>query len=199
MVGKKTFDILVSLGMERIESVQKTTLEKMKQILGETGVYIWNKSNAICNSEVSNYREQKSMSCERTFSETVSNKKILNAKLVKMVEELTFDLRKQKKYVSCVGIKIRYFDFETHTYQATLNYTNDDDDIIKTVSDLFFKSIKLNKSVRLVGVKFSNLSADSFQISLFDNSFEKQKLYKSLDIITTKFGISSISITETMH
>ena len=100
IVGKKTFDKLVSLGKERIESVQKTTLEKMKQILGETGVYIWKKSNAICNSKVRNYREQKSMSCERTFSETVSNKKILNAKLVKMVEELSFDLSKQIKYLS---------------------------------------------------------------------------------------------------
>jgi DNA polymerase-4 len=197
-VGKKTYETLVGYGIEKIGTIQQMSCDKMEQMLGETGIYIWKKSNGICNSQVVPTREQKSMSTERTFSENTSDPVFLKAKLMSMVSELCFDLRKDNKLTSCVAIKIRYSNFDTATFQTTIDYTSTDDYILKKVLELFHKNVTPHRALRLIGVKFSNLSDGEYQLNLFEDNSDKQKLYSALDNIRNKFGIKSIARAETL-
>ncbi len=50
----------------------------------------------------------------------VSDGRTLESILVSMTEELSSKLRRENKLASCLAIKIRYANFETHTQQEKM-------------------------------------------------------------------------------
>ena len=113
--------------------------------------------------------------------------------LVVMVDTLGFDLRKQKKVTGCITLKLKYSDFQTHTFQASIPYTASDDVLLRKVTELFMKNYNRRVLIRLIGVKFSNLVSGFNQINLFDDTEEKINLYSALDKIRMRFGESAIT------
>ena len=65
----------------------------------------------------------------------------LNQLLVSMVEKIAFELRKQEKLTSCVTVKIRYSNFDTHTLQKRIPYTSFDHVLADITKELFGKAI----------------------------------------------------------
>ena len=63
--------------------------------------------------------------------------------IVAMTENLAYQLRSGDKLTSCITVKIRYSDFNTHTLQARIPYTAADHLLIPKVNRLLF--LKLNK------------------------------------------------------
>ena len=118
---------------------------------------------------------------------------ILMAEIVRMVEKVCFELRKEEKVTGCVTIKLRYPDFETTSRQASIPYTSADDEIIPVAKALFHKLYKKGKPVRLLGVRLSNFSEDSVQANLFHDAERKNSLYKSLDDVKNRFGRNSVN------
>uniref|UniRef100_A0A0N5A7H7 IMS_C domain-containing protein n=1 Tax=Parastrongyloides trichosuri TaxID=131310 RepID=A0A0N5A7H7_PARTI len=105
--------------------------------MGENGVTIWNKANGNDNSLVVPYRDQKSMSKETTYEQDTIDMVVLKKTLIKMVDHLAFDLRKEKKLTGCITLKIRYSNFDTHTQQIKIPYTNSDKDLFNdTLEDI---------------------------------------------------------------
>jgi DNA polymerase-4 len=98
----------------------------------------------------------------------------------------------------CVAVKIRYPNFETTNKQTTIDYTLSDDVIIKEATTLFKKLWKKNEPVRLLGVRLSELTNQSFQGNLFDDVTEKSKLYKAVDDIKHRFGKTSLQKARTI-
>jgi DNA polymerase-4 len=92
----------------------------------------------------------------------------------------------------CVAVKIRYPDFETHTRQMAIPPTSYDDELIKVVKDLFGNLYKKNQLVRLVGVRFSELTLSSLQTDLFENRVRKANLYTAIDAVKLRFGKKSL-------
>ena len=109
-----------------------------------------------------------------------------------MIDGLAFDLRKQKKVAGCITIKLKYSDFQTHTFQATIPYTASDHVLLQKATELFSKNYNRRVLIRLIGVKFSNLVSGFNQINLFDDTEEKINLYSALDKIRLRFGENSI-------
>jgi len=58
-IGSKTYVVLSNMGIEKIESIQKMTLEQMRNTLGENGESLWRKANGINYSPVIPFHEQK--------------------------------------------------------------------------------------------------------------------------------------------
>ncbi|GEM_PF-2423330 len=82
-------------------------------------------------TEVQQYSERKSISSERTFEHDTADIKMLNTLISAMAEKLAFDLRKKHKLTSCITIKIRYYNFDTHTLQKQIPYTSFNHTLIK--------------------------------------------------------------------
>src|SRR5690625_7465591 len=95
----------------------------MRQVLGEKGVDIWKKASGIDQRRVLPFEEQKSMSKETTFEQDTIDIQLLRSVLLAMVDELAFELRQNRKLTSCVSVKIRYSNFDTHTRHITISFT----------------------------------------------------------------------------
>ncbi|MEI7802604.1 MAG: DNA polymerase IV, partial [Bacteroidota bacterium] len=89
---------------------------------------------------------------------------------------------------SCVTVKIRYSDFDTHTMQSRISYTSSDHTLIARVKELFDKLFQRRMLIRLVGVRFSHLVRGGYQINLFEDSESVIKLYQAMDRMKRRFG-----------
>ncbi len=187
-IGAKTFSMLTNAGITINETIQQMPMLAMQKILGDHGSSIWRKANGIDNNPVEPHGEQKSMSTETTFEKDTTDVAMLERTLIGMVDSLAFDLRQLKKVTGCVTVKLKYSDFETHTFQAGVPYTASDDVIVKKVKELFEKNYQRGNRLRLIGVKFSNLVSGFNQINLFDDTENTLNLYSTLDKIRLRFG-----------
>ena len=191
-IGEKTNSTLQKMGISKIETIQNMPMIAMQRVLQENGATIWRKANGIDKSPIEPFTEQKSMSKETTFDKDTTNAQQLQNVIVAMIDGLAFDLRKQKKVAGCITIKLKYSDFQTHTFQATIPYTASDHVLLQKATELFSKNYNRRVLIRLIGVKFSNLVSGFNQINLFDDTEEKINLYSALDKIRLRFGENSI-------
>jgi DNA polymerase-4 len=198
-VGKNTEQQLKNFGIYKIEDIAKNSIEFMEKYFGKWGESLWRKSNGIDNSEIETGWEQKSMSHENTFEEDKIDVAFLHSELVRLTEKTAYSLREDEKLTGCITVKIRYSDFETTSRQETIDYTSLDDKLIAKVKDLFNKSYQKGRSVRLLGVRFSQLISFTMQMSLFENNAEKLNLYKAVDDIKNQFGSKAVIKAVTSH
>lgn len=192
MVGEKTATQLYSMGVKTIKTLREVPPKLLTREFGKNGTILWNKANAIDETPVEPYHEQKSLSTERTFFEDTTDVQFLRAKLVHMTESLAFDLRKMQKLTACVTVKIRYSDFQTFTIQKHVHYTANDQMLLQVVKELFDRLYDRRVLVRMVGIRFSNLVQGSPQIALFDDTVENVSLCQAMDKIRNKFGNEAV-------
>jgi len=192
MVGKQSYTLLRNMGISKIQTLQEMEVFTMQRVLGENGVSIWKKANGIDTSPVVPFSEQKSMSKETTYQQDTIDMALLKKTLYAMVDALAFDLRKEKKLTGCITLKIRYSNFDTHTQQLRIPYTNSDKVIIEKVLELFKKLYSRRMLIRLIGIKFSNLIYGSYQVDLFNDTLEDISLMDAMDSIRKRYGASLI-------
>ena len=192
MVGEKSFTLLRNMGISKILTLQQMEVFTMRRVLGENGVTIWKKANGEDSSLVVPFREQKSMSKETTFESDTTDMERLKKTLIAMVDQLAFELRQEKKLTGCLTVKLRYSNFDTHTQQLKIPYTNSDRQITETILDLFKKLYSRRMLIRLIGIKFSNLITGSYQVDIFNDTQEDISLMAAMDRIRNKYGAASV-------
>ncbi len=198
MVGDKTYHLLRRMGVEKVRTVQEMPVELMERVLGKNGIAIWKKAQGIDNTPVVAWSERKSISTERTFEQDTTDVYNLKSILLAMAESLAYQLRSTNKLTSCVSVKVRYTDFQTHTRQKRIPYTSLDHTLIETVTDLFEKVYDRRVLVRLIGVRFSNLVGGSYQVKLFEDSFKMIKLYQAMDQVRKRYGQDAVKRAQGM-
>lgn len=191
-VGDKTYQILRSLGIDKVSVVQQMPVEMMMSALGVNGRTIWKRANGIDNPPLIPFHERKSISTERTFTKDTTDVKKLRTTIFAMAESLAYQLRRGDKLAACISVKIRYSDFNTYTKQLKIPYSSADHVIIPKILDLFDSLYQRRLLIRLVGVKFSHLVSGNYQINLFDDTEEMLSLYNAIDTIRGKYGELSI-------
>ena len=180
------------MGVAIIETLSAMPVEMMQRVLGDNGRSIWEKANGIDNSPVVPYTERKSISTETTFEKDTIDIVKINELLLTMVEGLAYDLRKQKKLTSCITVKIRYSNFDTHTKQLRIPYTASDDVLISKARELFKKLYERRMLIRLVGVRFSHLVEGNQQINMFEDTTEMVNLYQAIDRLKNRYGADAV-------
>ncbi len=187
-VGDKTKLLLINMGVHKIETLANIPVELMINLLGKPGAYLHRSANGIDESPVVPFHEQKSISTENTFQADTTNLNFLRSELVRMTEKIAFQLRSDNRLTGCVSVKIRYTDFETHSIQKSINPSNQDHTLLKTVIELFTKLYTRRVLIRLIGIRFTNLLPGNHQINLFQDTQEKINLYRQIDSIKHQFG-----------
>ena len=192
MIGQKTYHLLRSMGISTIFTLRNIPAEMLGNVMGKSGVDIWKKANGIDSTPVISYSEQKSISTEHTFDKDTTDLTRLNQLLVSMVEKNAFTLRKQEKLTSCVTVKIRYSNFDTHTLQKRIPYTSFDHVLTDAVKELFSRLYQRRMLIRLIGVRFSNLVRGVQQLDMFEDTPEMVNLYMTMDKLRKRFGRDAI-------
>ncbi len=188
MLGAKTYHLLRSMGIEKIETLSRIPPEMIQRVLGKNGIDIWKKANGIDLTPIECYHEQKSMSSERTFEQDTIDVRFLNDCLIRMAEKLAFELRQQQKLTACITVKIRYANYDTHTIQQKIAYTAFDHTIMHIACELFEKLYSRRMLVRLIGIRLSSLVSGVQQLNLFEDTPEQIRLYLAMDRIRNRFG-----------
>ncbi len=192
MIGQQTYHLLRSMGIASIYTLRSMPVEMLERVLGKNGIVIWQKANGIDNTPVEPYSERKSISTETTFETDTTDVQMLNDLLTGMTEKIAFQLRKKQKLTSCVTVKVRYSNFDTHTVQQRIPYTALDHVLLPVVKKLFSRVYQRRMLIRLIGVKFSHLVSGQHQINLFDDTPEMVSLYQALDRIRIKYGRQAV-------
>lgn len=192
MIGKVTGQQLRNMGITSIGMLAEMPKKMVQAVLGQNGVSLWDRANGIDNSPVVPYHDQKSMSKEMTFDKDTTDVSLLRSILVKMTEELCYDLRRKNRCVGQLSVKIRYSNFDTHLRQLSVSYTANDDQLQEKALEIFEKLYDRRLLIRLIGVKFGKLVPGYSQITLFDKSAHMADLYQAMDLIRHKHGIKAI-------
>jgi DNA polymerase IV len=188
MIGQKTFHTLRSMGISTIFTLRNIPAEMLEKLMGKNGLEIWKKANGIDSTPVYSYSEQKSISTEHTFDKDTTDLVRLNQLLVSMIEKIAFEMRKQEKLTSCITVKIRYSNFDTHSLQKRIPYTSFDHVLTEIAKELFSRLYQRRMLIRLIGVRFSYLVRGVQQLDMFDDTPEKVSLYMAMDKLRKRFG-----------
>lgn len=192
MIGKQSYRILRSMGINTIETLSMIPVEMMEKVMGKNGIVIWKRANGIDHTPVIPYSERKSISTEKTFETDTIDVVRLREIIISMTEKIAFQLRKQNKLTSCVTVKIRYSNFDTHTLQKRISYTSLDHHLISVSTELFGRVFQRRMLIRLVGVKFSHLVGGVQQLNMFEDTPEMSSLYMAMDRLRLRYGKNSI-------
>jgi len=198
MVGTQTYQLLRSMGIEKVKTVQEMPVELMESVMGKNGISLWKKAHGIDNSPVVAWNERKSISMERTFEKDSTDIIKIRSILISMAENLAFQLRNGNKLTACISIKIRYSDFQTYSKQRIIPYTSLDQTLIQTTLELFHQLYQRRVLIRLIGVRFSHLVGGTYQMRLFEDSEKLIKLYQSMDYVRKRFGEQAVKRAVTM-
>jgi len=192
-VGKATHRKLSLMGIRDVHTLRQIPARLLVREFGKHGMELSQKAHARDDRPVVPYRDQKSMSTERTFQVDTTNVFFLKQELTRMVSGLAYDLRQKQKLTSCVTLKLRYTDFNTYTKQLRIPYTASDRQLIQVAHDLLDRLFQRRQLVRLVGIRFSGLVSGRPQLDLFDDTDKDSRLLHAMDQVRKRFGKTSIN------
>jgi len=192
MIGNKTYHLLRSMGLSTIGTLSRVPSDMMEKLLGKNGMDIWKKANGIDNTPVIQYSERKSISTERTFETDTTDVRYLKELLSSMVEKIAYEMRKKQRLTSCVTVKIRYANFDTHSLQKRIPYTSFDHELIPLAHELFERVYQRRMLIRLIGVRFSHLVQGVQQLNMFEDTPEMINLYLTVDKLRNRFGKDAV-------
>ncbi|MBC7486275.1 MAG: DNA polymerase IV, partial [Cytophagaceae bacterium] len=133
MLGRKTAEQLQQVGVVDVKTLSAMPVKILESMFGKVGPILWQRANGIDHTPIEPYSERKSISTETTFESDTIDVKMLRAKMLKMVEELCFSLRKENFLTGCITVKLRYSNFDTQTKQCSFLYTSSDEFLMDKV------------------------------------------------------------------
>ena len=168
-IGPKMAEKLAEFNVYKISDLAKLPINILEAKFGKIGRSMAQWAQGIDDRPVQVSREIKSISNERTFPKDISSKNELILILTQLCEKVAIRLIDNKLSARRVFIKIRYYDFDTHTAQKSLSEPTDSINVISDiVKELFIYSWADKKPIRLLGVGVSNLeNEETSQVELF--------------------------------
>lgn len=197
-VGSKMRKHLNSMGIRTIGGLAKFPVDLLKKRWGVNGEVLWQTANGIDYSRVTvkTHNEQKAVGHHMTLPRDYTNLDEIKVVLLELCTEVARRCR-LKGYmgttISC-GVRGANFDYPTGFHrQTTLPFaTNYDLDIFNAAFKLL-QQFWDNEPIRSLGVSLSKLqSANNYQIDLFDNYLNKEKINSAFDAIWGKYGRTAL-------
>lgn len=192
LCGKVTTQTLRNMGITNIGVLSQMPLKMLEKTFGKLGTTLWERANGIDHTPIIPFHDPKSASKEITFEKDTTDVDFLRRVLMKLVEELCYDLRKTGFCACCITVKIRYSNFDTFTKQLNIQMSASDMVMIKHVVEIFNRLYERRILIRLVGVRFNKLVRGTEQLNLFDGGSKVAPLYLAMDRIRDRYGTHAI-------
>ena len=194
-VGKKTGEVLRKKGFHVVSDLQKTSLEKLERILGKHGIWIHEVANGFGPDELSTEHDRKSIGNEETFAKDIADKNDLQKIVLSLTEEVCSSLRFRHLKGRTFTLKLRYSDFQTITRATTIEPTDDDTIVFKTMMELLEISYTRHLPLRLLGIRASHLVEEKqLELQLFPEDQKRASMLNAVDKIRKKYGDDVIHV-----
>lgn len=175
-VGPATEAKIVDQGWKTVGDLRRADRILLERHFGKYGGVLYRFARGIDERPVSTERKRKSLSCERTFADDLTELSAMRRELTRMAERVAAGLERRDLTARTISIKVRYPDFHTVTRAVTGEEdTADADTIAQAAHRLLERTEAEQWGTRLLGVGASSLISDeereeSPQLPLFDSS-----------------------------
>jgi DNA polymerase-4 len=194
-VGKKTVAELHQVGLYTIAQIRLHPQEALTAHFGEGfAKHLHDLSQGVDGRELETEGREKSISHECTFEADENDPEILTAMILDQSERVARRARKEGMAGRTVTFVWRNPDFSRQSHARTLpEATSSSQDIYRAAAELYRETAgRSGRRFRLVGVRLSNFTADSEQLSLFQNPKPNPRLDKAMDAVRDRFGEDAI-------
>jgi DNA polymerase IV len=166
-VGPATNERLRRIGVHTVGELERVPEKELVAVLGKAhGEALYRLARAQDDRPVVAERESKSISVEDTFDRDIADPSLLAAIVERLAIRVCERLVGEGLSGRTVTVKIRLFDFTTHTRSATVAGPTDDRRTVTALARRLLQEVDTSAGVRLLGVGMSGL-ADWAQQDLF--------------------------------
>lgn len=193
-IGPKAQIVLRMLNIHKIGDLWGLSRTTLHSLFGFNGDELYLQSRGIDSRPLVTSSGPKSFSRETTFLEDIWDRRLLLAHLAYLCDRLTLPLRQGRLFAHVIEVKVRYSDFKTEARRRLLlTPLQDPGKIFKVARELFLQLRPPSRlSLRLVGVKASDL-VRAKPLSLFEPYSEREeKLGLAVDRVREKYGFGSL-------
>ncbi len=197
--GKVTVARLQAMGLDTIGDLAARTEEELASAFGKVGRMLWRRANGQGSQTLATGRQRKSISKETTFAEDVRDRVRLRSVLHYLTEEVATTLRRRGETARTITLKIRYGNFETHTFSRTLPEPADVTAAIFDAAALLLEThLTRQRPVRLIGVRVSNLMKAQEDLFAEEDQTAAFRRTAAVDDIRERFGKDSLLTGESV-
>ena len=202
-IGPHTEEKLLAMGIRTCGKLGRMPLSLLTKRFGVLGGQLKAMGNGILDRPIeSTAPDPKSICHSRTFPKDIWKREDIASQILRLSEMVGHRARKHGYKGKKITLTLRYADFKTFTKQATLpEYTNDTQEIYRTAISIL-DGIRLQKSIRLLGVALSSFGNND-QLPLFGETGRKERegaLFKAIDTVKRQIrckqdhmGVDSLS------
>jgi DNA-directed DNA polymerase III PolC len=167
-VGPKLAEEFRRAGLPRIGNIAETPPEQLALFAGNQAVTLWEMARGIDSRLViPDPPAAKSLGEQETFEHDSADEHFARARLRQMADRLLSKLRAGQLTARTMEVRIRYNDFdEARRSESFPEPTNLESDVYPIIDRLLRRAWERRVSLRLVGLKFSNLYDAKFQDTL---------------------------------
>ncbi len=160
-VGPVTAKKLRAIGIARLVDVRAADEARLKKAVGKLAGWLQRLSYGDDPREVKPDRPWKSVSCEDTYPEDLTEPREMRAELVRLAQRTAASLERKRLTARTVTIKVRYANFDTVTRSHTEEpATRDAERIAERALLLLARTDAGRRAVRLLGVGVHGLAAE---------------------------------------
>ncbi len=193
-IGPKAQVVLKMLNIRKIGDLCGMPRATLRSLFGLNGEKLYLQSRGMDSRPLKTSSVPKSISRETTFLEDLWDRRLLLAHIAYLCDRLALALRKVRLFSHIIEVKIRYSDFRTEACRRLMiSPVQEMGRIYKISQELFLDLFSGSRlSLRLVGVKASDLTKTK-PLSLFEPYSERQeKLGFAMDEVRQKYGFGSL-------
>ncbi|MFA5822921.1 MAG: DNA polymerase IV [Thermodesulfovibrionales bacterium] len=188
-IGSRLTEKLGAFGIKTCGQLGRAPVSLLRNKFGIMGEHLKTMGMGLCNRPLYVHEEDpKSVGHSITFPKDLSDRKDIEAEILKLSEMVG---RRARRYCFTgrkVTLVVRYPDFQTFSRQTTLpDYTSHTHEIYKSALSIL-NGIRLRDNVRLLGVSLSDLVRERHQILLFEEQRREKALLQTMDTVNDKFG-----------
>ena len=166
-VGPATVERLRRAGIHTVAELEQVTEDELVRQLGKSlGHGLFQLARAEDDRPVVPDRETKSVSVEGTYEHDLTDRRQMEAIVVRQAGEVARRMRSSGLSGRTVSLKVRMYDFTTLSRSATLPAPTEDSATIARLARTLLADLDTSGGVRLLGVGVSGL-ADWVQEDLF--------------------------------
>ena len=196
-VGRRTNEKLKQQFIYTIGDLANTKKERLKNLFGKNGIYLYEAANGLENDEVQKYdelNEVKSISHGITTVKDLENDDEVWEVMLELAQEIGYKLRSKELRANGVYVSIRDDKLFWEQYQKRLRSSEQSAiNIAKYAFKLFKERYDWERNIRTVTIGVTNLSSEDKpeQLSVFDcieNKSKIEKAEKVMEELNLRYG-----------
>jgi len=202
-VGRATASKLRDRAIRTVGDLARADPHQLELFLKSYGRLLWNFANGRDTSPVHTGRRilMKSIGNSATFPFDLKDTGTAHLALLSLTESVAARLRQAESLARLIAVSIKTNEFYTYSHQRKLFTPTDCTNRIQEIVCGLFDEIWRGEPVRNLGVRVSELCANSFvQMSIFEQSIEKQRIVdRTVDQIRNRFGLNAVMRASFLH